>query len=277
MKRIIPVALAAVVAAAWLLGARGGEAPRTEPAAARPVRPIPQETPPPPAETLSEPAPPAPPPIDARSRLAKFKDEDVGAMEEEFEARVIEDPAFAERLFEAFLAETDPQKMSFLQNVIASHPPLRNSEEWQGRFMTVAEGDPRRERRAAAMTFLQQAETIRPVHDRMLALAETDRELMPHALVALKGLPDRRLPDSRLAELAGRIADRETDPDLRGLAIRIEADPERAARALADPERVVRMHAAHVATSRPALEKAFLEEEDDEVRAVFEARLATLK
>jgi hypothetical protein len=212
-----------------------------------------------------------------QARLAKFKGGEIGPLEEEWEALVIEDPAFAERLFQAFLEEADPQKMSFLQNVLASHPPLRNSEEWQTRFMKVGESDPRMERRAAALTFLQQAETIRPVHDRMLALAEHDRELCAHALVALKGLPDRRLPDPRLAALAARIYERESDPNLRGLAIRIEGNPERAARALADPDRTVRMHAAHVATSREAVEAALRAEEDPEARQILELRLSGLK
>ena len=279
MRRILPVFLAATVAAAWLLGARGGEPPRTELRKAPPARaaaPAPAEAAGPADPVVAEPAPP-PPPLDLRERLARFKGEEAGRIEEELEARVIEDPEFADRLFEAFLAETDPRRMSFLQNVIASHPPLRNSDEWQGRFMKVAESDPRFERRAASMAFLQQAETIRAVHDRMLALAESDPALSFHALVSLKGLPDRRLPDPRLVELAGRIAGRETDPELRGLAIRIEANPNRAARALGDSDRTVRMQAAQVVTSAGALEKALQAEKDDEVRQVFEFRLSTLK
>jgi hypothetical protein len=191
--------------------------------------------------------------------------------EEEFEARVIEDPAFADLLFAKFLDEADPVRMSFLQNVIASNPKLRNDARWQERFMTVAESDARRERRIAALLFLEQAEAISSVRDRMFALAEAG-EIREHALVALKGLPDRRLPDARLAALARRIADEE--PALRGLALRIEDDPAHAARYLSDPDREVRAQAAQVA-GREALERARAAEEDAEVRSIIERRLGS--
>jgi len=74
MKRILPVVLAAAVAAAWLLGARGGEPPRTELRKAVPARaaaPVPAEAAGPADPVVAGPAPP-PPPIDLRERLARF-------------------------------------------------------------------------------------------------------------------------------------------------------------------------------------------------------------
>lgn len=275
MRRIGLVVLGLAVAAAWLAGARAPAAPVRP--AARAERPDALREPDPPARGPSAAELPGPPPVDLGERLRRLEGEGFDGIEEELEARVVEDPGFAEKLFEAFLRETDPVRMSLLQNAIASDPRLRNDPPWQARFMKAAESDPRTERRAAALLFLQQAESIRTVHDRMLALAENDRELCAHALVALQGLPDRRLPDPRLAELAGRIADREADPNLRGLAVRIEGSPERAARALSDPDRIVRMHAAQVVTAREALEAALKVEEDAEARAVLELRLSTLR
>jgi hypothetical protein len=111
----------------------------------------------------------------------------------------------------------------------------------------------------------------------MLALAENDRELSPHALAALKGLPESRRPDPRVAALAGRIADRDPDPILRGIALRIEEDPAHAARFLSDPDRTVRIQASRVATSREALSAALRGESDAEVRDVLQFRLEELK
>lgn len=280
MKQLTVVVLGVALAGAILAGARSGPdaarraSPKPRPAAIPRGEDSPRAAPP--AETAAGPAG-APEPIDVAARLLAFEGDEIARMEEEFEARAVEDPAFALRLFDAFLSETDPVKMSFLQNVLAGHAPRRNDPEWQDRFVRVAERDPRFERRAAALLFVQQAETIRPVHDRLLALAESDRELVAHALVALKGLPDRRLPDPRLVALAGRLAERETDPNVRGLAIRIEGNPRRAERALADPDRVVRMHACQVVTSRDALEAAVRAEADPEVRQVMEHHLSLLK
>lgn len=260
---------AAALGAGWLLGARGETAPpprppRNEAAVERPQAIVPPVSPPP------APAPRADRPrIDLRERLSG----DLAATEEVLEARLLEDRAFAEELFVAFRAETDPVRMSFLANVMASDPPLRNTAAWQERFMKVAESDPVFERRAAALLFLQEAETIRPVADRMLALAENDRELCAHALAALKGLPDRRAADPRVGALAGRIADREPDPTLRGIALRVEADPSHAARYLSDSDRTVRIQASRVATSRAALSAALEAEQDPEVREMLQLRL----
>ena len=179
---------AAALGAGWLLGARGETAP--PPRLLRSKSPV--EAPATIAPPVSAPPAPAPrangPRIDVRERLSG----DLATAEEELEARLLEDRGFAEELFDAFRSETDPVRMSFLTNVMASDPPLRNTAAWQERFMKVAESDPVFERRAAALLFLQEAETIRPVADRMVALAENDRELCAHALAALKGLPDRR-------------------------------------------------------------------------------------
>ncbi len=275
------ILLAAALAGAFLLGVRGGDPtgkppakPRSHPVAAV-LQAVAEEAPAPlRARAPEEPAPPPPP--DVRARLLKFEGEDIGGLEEELEARLSEDPACAEALFSVFKGETDPVKLSFLQNVIASNPLLRNSAEWQDRFVKVAEADPLLGRRAAALLFVQQAETIRPVRDRLFALAETPGEVRDLALVALKGLPGRRLPDARLLELAGRLAEGERDPLLRGLALRIEGNPQRAARFLADPDRTVRMQAALVAEARPALEAALKAEEDPEARELLERRLADL-
>lgn len=266
---------AALLAGAVAVGSRRSEAPpRKPPARSAPAAVAPREAPETPPETATAALPPNP--IDLQARLAKFEGDEIGALEEELEARLSEDPAFAETVFAAFLAERDPVKMSFLQNAIASNPHLRNSPEWQDRFLKVAEGDGARERRIGALLFVQQAETIRPVHDRMLALAERDPEVQAHALVALKGLPERRLPDPRLVELAGRLADSSRDPEIRGLAVRLEDNPERAARALSDPEAAVRAQAAQVVTSREALQKALAAEKDPDAKAVLERRLESL-
>lgn len=276
------ILLAAALAGAFLLGVRGGEStekpsaiPRSHPVAAV-VAAAAEEAPAPlRARVTEEPAPP--PPLDVRARLLKFEGEEIGSLEEELEARLSEDPAYAEALFSVFKSETDPVKLSFLQNVVASNPLLRNSAEWQDRFVKVAEADPLPERRAAALLFVQQAETIRPVRDRLFALAETPGDVRDLALVALKGLPGRRLPDARLTELAAKMIEGERDPRLRGLALRIEGNPERAARFLADPDRTVRMQAALVAESRPALEAALKAEEDPEAKELLERRLADLR
>ncbi len=143
--------------------------------------------------------------------------------EEELQARVIEDERVRTEIFDEFRAETDGERLDFLQNALASHPPLRNDPAWQERFMAVAEHDPLPERRAAALLFLQQAETVRAVHDRLLALAEHGGDLRKHALVALKGLPDRRAHDPALASLVARMLETERDPDLRALAARLSA------------------------------------------------------
>lgn len=264
---------AAALGAGWLLGARGESAPPPRP---RRVE-VPVEAP----RSIVSPVVPTPPPvpradrprIDVRERLSGG----LAAAEEELEARLLEDRAFAEELFDAFRAETDPVRMSFLANVMASDPPLRNTAAWQERFMKVAESDPVFERRAAALLFLQEAEAIRPVADRLLALAENDRELCAHALAALKGLPDRRAADPRVGTLAGRIADREPDPTLRGIALRVEADPSHAARYLSDSDRTVRIQASRVATSRAALSAALGAEQDPEVREMLQLRLEELR
>jgi len=277
MRRLTLIALGVALAGAILAGARGAhDTKRRASPKPRPVETPRDEAAALPSEGVAEPTR-APEPIDIRARLLKLEGDEIAKIEEEFEARVIEDPAFALQLFDVFLSETDPVKVSFLQNVLASHPPLRNDPEWLERFLKVAERDVRFDRRAAALLFIQQAETIRPVHDRLLALAEGDRELCAHALVALRGLPDRRLPDPRLVALAGRLAERETNPDVRGLAIRIEGNPQRAEKALSDPERVVRMHACQVVTSRAALEAAIRTESDPEVKQVMEFHFAQLK
>lgn len=269
---------AALAGAIAVGGRRADSAPRPAPARkSAPAAPAPRELPEALRSAAPEPEPAAPRPrIDLKARMANFEEDEIGRLEEELEARLVEDPAFAEEVFQAFLEEADPVKMSFLQNAIASNPHLRNSPEWQDRFLKVAEGGDLRERRIAALLFVQQAETIRAVHDRMLALAEREAQLQPHALVALKGLPDRRLADPRLAELAGRLAESSSDPEIRGLAIRIEENPERAVRFLSDASPVVRAQAAQVAASREALDRALQAEKDPDVKAVIERRLAAL-
>ncbi len=265
---------AAALGAGWLLGARGEVAPPPRPPRSEVPVEAARTVAPPPAPSIPAPIrPERPPRIDVRERLTG----DLAKSEEELAARLLEDRAFAEELFDAFRAETDPVRMSFLANVLASDPRVRNAAAWQERFMKVAEGDPSFERRAASLIFLQEAETIRPVADRMLALAENDRELCAHALAALKGLPDRRAADPRVGALAGRIADREPDPTLRGIALRVEADPSHAARYLSDSDRTVRIQASRVATSRAALSAALEAEQDLEVREMLQLRLDELK
>jgi truncated hemoglobin YjbI len=223
------------------------------------------------------PAPPSPPPIDIRARLARLEGDEIPRLEEEFEARLLEDPAFAKALFDAFLSETDPSKLSFLQNILAGDPRLRNSAEWQERFMNLAETDLLRERRITALLFIQQAETIRAVRDRLFTLAQTGGELRANALIALKGLPGHRMADADLSALAARIADAPGDPHLRGLALRIEDNPAHAAPFLADPERLVRLQAVVVMTSPEPLEAALASETDPEVRELIEVRLSQFK
>jgi hypothetical protein len=272
MKKTWPVLLAIVVGVSVVAGAR---------AVARPSAPAPART-----DTARHAASVAPtaattptadarPSIDLPAKLANWDSEDIGRLEEELEARLREDRRFGEVLFDAFLLETDPMKMSFLLTALASDPRLRNDPAWQDRVMRVAEGDASLERRKTALLFVQEAEAIATVRDRMFALAESG-EVREHALVALKGLPDRRLDDPRLRALAARIIETERDPETRGLAIRIEGNPERAARLLADPEREVRAQAAIVATSREAIARALAAETDEEVRDVMERRLAEL-
>lgn len=266
--------VAILAAAAYLAGRRPAEpvsVALSSPAPAAIVAPASE-----PARPAERPGPPAPP-VSLKERLAVADRADLAEFEEELQARLLEDRAFAAVLFDAFRNEADPVMMSFLANVMASDPPVRNAAAWQDRFMAVAERDVSFERRAAAMLFLQQAETIRAVMDRMAALAENDREMTAHVLAALKGLPESRRPDPRVAALAGRIADRDPDPVLRGIALRIEDDPAHAARFLSDGDRTVRMQAGRVATSREALSSALKSESDPEVRDLLQFRLEELK
>lgn len=264
-RTFLALGVGAAAIAAYVAGSRLAPEPvrvhRSQAVESQTHNPNPLRTP----EPADEPAP-------ARPQIREWHD--LEKLEEEWMARVIDDPAFRDALFAEFLAETDPMKMSFLQNVLASNPKLRNDPAWQDKFLTVAETDPSRERRITALLFVQQAEAIGSVRERMFALAETG-DVRAYALVALAGLPDRRLRDDRLQQLAGRIAER--DPELRGLALRIEGNPERAARFLSDPDREVRMQAAQVVDSREALEKAIAEEKDEEVRRGMEFRLASLR
>src|SRR5262245_29833454 len=187
MKHVWALALVLVVGASIAVGARAA------------ARPVPATAEPPVARAIETPlARPAEPRaatpaagIDVRSRLSNWDNEDLAKLEEELEARVREDATFARELFDAFLSELDPMKMSFLQNAIASDPRLRNDPAWQDRFMKVAEADTMPERRKTALLFVQQAEAIATVRDRLYALAETG-DARAHALVALKGLPGRR-------------------------------------------------------------------------------------
>jgi len=272
MKKTWPVLLAIVVGVSVVAGARAV----ARPAAAAPARTATSHGAP-----AVAPAAATPPAVEARTAIdlpatmANWDSEDIERLEEELEARLREDRRFGEVLFDAFLLETDPMKMSFLLSVLASDPRLRNDPAWQDRVMKVAEGDASLERRKTSLLFVQEAEAIATVRDRIFALAESG-EVREHALVALKGLPGRRLDDPRLRALAARILETERDPEMRGLAIRIEGNPERAARLLADPEREVRAQAAIVATSREALAKALARETDEEVRAVMERRLGEL-
>lgn len=269
MRAWVVGAVVLLSAAAWLAGRRAeGPAPlrRAEPPA------------PPVAAPTSPPAEPSPlPPFEFRERLARGGRAELSELEQELEARLLEDRNFAAELFDAFRVESDPVRMSFLANLLAGDPPLRNSEAWQERFLAVAERDPSFERRAAALLFLQQAESIRAPRDRLLALAENDRELAPQTLAALRGLPERRRPDPRVPELAGRIADRETDPTLRGIALRIEDNPAHAVRFLSDPDRTVRMQASRVVTSVEAIGVALKAEQDPEVREMLQQRVEELK
>ncbi len=272
MKKTWPVLLAIVVGVSVIAGARAV----ARPAAAAPSRTAVAHAAPSVVPTAATaPAVDARPSIDLPAKLVNWDSEDIGRLEEELEARLREDRRFGEVLFDAFLLETDPMKMSFLLTVLASDPRLRNDPAWQDRVMKVAEGDASLERRKTSLLFVQEAEAISTVRDRMFALAESG-EVRQHALVALKGLPDRRLDDPRLRALAARIIETERDPEMRGLAIRIEANPERAARLLTDAEREVRAQAAIVATSREALAKALAAETDEEVRSVMERRLTEL-
>lgn len=270
------VALTAI----FLIGRRVGEQERRPaapkhagPAAKTPVAP---ETEKPNAGITTRPTP-RPHRSSIRGRLSDFTPGAIEKLEQEWEARLIEDPGFAEELFAAFLEETDPMKMSFLQTVIASNPKLRNSPYWQDRFMTVAERDADPKRRITALLFVQQAESISSVRDRLYTLAETNRDLTQYVLVTLKGLPDRRSSDPRLAEFANRIFDTEADPELRGLALRISGDQQRAARAVRDPEKVVRTQAYQVITSRETLQQALASEVDPEARQLIEVRLSRTK
>lgn len=269
------VAVAALAAAAFLAGRRPAETvivPRPVRTDAPLLRIAPVAGPDPAPAAIADSPRPA-----LANALERADWTDLAKLEEELEARLIEDRAFARVLFDAFRIESDPLRMSFLANVLASDPPIRNSPAWQNEFMQVAEHDVSFERRAAALLFLQQTETLRPVMDRLLTLAESDRELCPNALAALKGLPESRRPDPRVADLAGRIADRDPDPTLRGIALRIEENPVHAMRFLSDPDRTVRMQASRVATSREALSAALRAESDEEVREMFQARLEELK
>ena len=229
------------------------------------------------AEAPEEPAPREFPPIDITGRMTNFEEGDIATIEEEWEARLMEDPKFADQLFEAFLVEPDPTKQSFLQNLLATQPHLRNSPAWQDRFMGLAENDPDTNRRAAALLFLQQAESVRAVRDRLVSLVEHGRDVRVEALITLDGLPERRGKDAQLVELAGRLAESDPDPVLRGVALRIENNPDRAVRALNDADKEVRMQACWVATSREALQARLQAEKDPEVRDALEQRLTDLE
>lgn len=273
MKRRLLLLVGIVAGGAILAGVRGVAAPAPGMRAAAAVRSSGSVEERAIDERASAAMPPRPPePIDVPGRMEAFEGDEIGRIEEEFEARVLEDPAFAAQLFDAFLAERDPVRMSFLQNVIASNAHLRNSPEWQARFMGVAESDERRERRIAALLFLQQAEAIAPTKDRLFLLAATGGAIRVHALLALAGLPGRRAPDPRLVELAGTLAATESDPGLVGLALRIEGSPDRAGSMLAHADREVRMQAAQVVVSRDLLEAALRRESDAEVRDVIARR-----
>ncbi len=217
------------------------------------------------------------PPVDVRGRMATADVAEYGAIEQEWELRLLQDPAFAGRLFEAFRDETDPMKMSFLQNILAGSPAIRNDPAWQDNFLAVAENGATAERGMPALLFLQQAERIDAVRDRLYALAERGGGLRANALITLKGMPDRRPPDPRLAETAGRIADTERDPRLRGLALRIEEHPAHAVRFLSDPEKEVRLQAAQVVTDVAAVERALATEQDPEAKSVLQGRIDQLQ
>ncbi len=286
-SRLVPV-LALLLAAGIFFGLR--IAPTAAPAGT-PARPVVSRPPPKPADrpdgkapadrpgTAADPTEPAPrefPPVDIAGRLTNFEEGDIGKIEEEWEARLMEDPKFADQMFQAFLAEPDPTKQSFLQNLLATQPHLRNSPEWQDRFMGLAENDPDTNRRAAALLFLQQAESIRSVRDRLVSLVEHGRDIRVEALVTLDGLPERRGKDPQLVELAGRLAESDPDPVLRGVALRIENNPDRAVRALNDADKEVRMQACWVVTSREALQQRLQGEKDPEVRDALEQRITDL-
>ena len=201
---------------------------------------------------------------------------DIARFQEKCQARLREDPGFSDELFGAFMSESDPMWMSCFQNVLAVDPRRRNSRSWQERFVNVAEFDPSLDRRKTALLFLQQAESIGPVRARLLGLAQGG-DLRLHALVALKGLPGRRLPDVGVTTLAAHMADHDPDPAVRGVAIRVEGDPLHALRLLADPHSTVRAQASRVVTSPGLLEKALRVEADALVRSTMERRLDSLR
>lgn len=222
--------------------------------------------------TADAPAPIPPAPMPVLSGTAA-----IPALEREFEARLRAESGFEEAVYDAFKSQEDPMWMSFLQNRLAADPKRRNSPAWQDRFMGLVENDSRLERRKSALLFLQQAESIQAVRERLFRLAENGGDLRRHALVTLKGLPGRRLPDPRLAALAARIADHDPDPELRGLALRIEDDSDHAAGLLSVPHHSVRLQACQVVSSRECLERALARETHPEVRRAIESRLARLK
>lgn len=262
-------------------GTSAGSRPRVASRTSAPAsRPAPAEPAGPAAGiAASSAAGPKPTPGSIRERLAGFEtgDLDIGKIEEEWEARLAEDPAFAGELYAAFLEETDPAKLSFLSNLLASDPGLRNDPAWQDRFMTVAETDGLMDRRIPSLLFLQQAESVGTVRSRMFALIDEPGDIRFHALVSLKGLPDRRTDDPELAAAAARIAETGTDAELRGLALRIEQNPEHAARFLGDPEPQVRMQAAQEVNSLDLLQRSLEREMDSEAREVIGERIEVLE
>jgi len=203
MKAWGPMLLAALVAAAAAAKTRSASCPD---ASRRPVAAMGRDQKSPRTIASPEPAP-----------LGEFT---LSACGKDFEARLRSEPAFADRVFETFRSTGDPVRMSFLQNLLAEDPRRRNSTSWQLCFVRVAEADGRPERRKAALLFLQQAESIGGIREKLFALAAEGQD-RKQALAALKGLPGRRLADSGLRDLASRLSETDSDPDIRHVALRI--------------------------------------------------------
>ncbi|HXG61166.1 MAG TPA: hypothetical protein VNO22_07330 [Planctomycetota bacterium] len=215
--RLFPaLALAALLGLAWIRPSPPSGATAMKPAPPA-VVPVPNSAP----SALPETAPRRSPPSPSASWSWTREDrERIAALEERLLARLREEPSFEDAVFQAFLQEPDPMWMSFLQNLLAADPRRRNAPAWQDRFARVAETESVAARRRAALLFLQQAETVGPVRDRLFALAEQS-DLRGPALLALKGLPGRRPADPDLDRLAARRADVDPDPAVRALAARL--------------------------------------------------------
>jgi hypothetical protein len=214
------LALAALLGLAWIRPSPPSGAVAMKPASPADA-PIPNPVPAASPEAAPRRSPSSPPTPWSWTREDRAR---IAALEERLLARLREEPSFEEAVFQAFLQEPDPMWMSFLQNLLAADPRRRNAPAWQDRFARVAEAEPVAARRRAALLFLQQAETVGPVRDRLFTLAERS-DLRGPALLALKGLPGRRPTDPDLDRLAARLAHVDPDPAVRALGARLARQP----------------------------------------------------